>query len=39
MMLQIAALLVEEGDVELERPEAVSVSYPTFFEDIRSLLK
>ncbi|MDR0920851.1 MAG: 3-phosphoshikimate 1-carboxyvinyltransferase [Lactobacillales bacterium] len=37
MMLQIAALLVEEGDVELERAEAVSVSYPTFFDDLAKL--
>ncbi|WP_099222262.1 3-phosphoshikimate 1-carboxyvinyltransferase [Listeria costaricensis] len=38
MMLQIAALLVQEGEVELERAEAVSVSYPAFFEDLATLL-
>lgn len=37
MMLQIAALLVTTGEVELERSEAVSVSYPNFFEDVASL--
>lgn len=31
MMLQIAALLVEEGEVELDQAEAVAVSYPHFF--------
>ena len=30
MMLQIAALLVKEGTVELDKAEAVSVSYPAF---------
>lgn len=37
MMLQIAALLVKDGSVELEKPEAISVSYPTFFEDLSKL--
>lgn len=37
MMLQIAALLVSEGDVELEKADAVSVSYPAFFQDLESL--
>lgn len=37
MMLQIAALLVAEDEVELERSEAVSVSYPAFFEDLATL--
>ncbi|MGM0124268.1 3-phosphoshikimate 1-carboxyvinyltransferase [Enterococcus sp. AZ194] len=38
MMLQIAALLVEEGEVKLDQAEAVSVSYPDFFTDLMTLL-
>ncbi|MBC1520528.1 3-phosphoshikimate 1-carboxyvinyltransferase [Listeria aquatica] len=38
MMLQIAALLVKEGEVELEKAEAVAVSYPDFFDVIKSLI-
>lgn len=38
MMLQIAALLVQEGQVELAQAEAVSVSYPHFFTDLESLV-
>ncbi len=37
MMLQIAALLVQDGEVELEKADAVSVSYPSFFDDVKSL--
>ncbi|MTD38929.1 3-phosphoshikimate 1-carboxyvinyltransferase [Erwinia sp. CPCC 100877] len=37
MMLQIAALLVKEGSVELEKAEAISVSYPAFFADLEKL--
>lgn len=37
MMLQIAALLVEDGSVILEKSEAISVSYPTFFDDLNKL--
>nr|WP_248629446.1 3-phosphoshikimate 1-carboxyvinyltransferase [Enterococcus cecorum] len=37
MMLQIAALLTEEI-VELDKAEAVAVSYPQFFEDLASLI-
>jgi len=37
MMLQVAALLVKEGSVTLERSEAIAVSYPTFFEDLYKL--
>lgn len=37
MMLQIAALLVKEGAVELDKAEAVSVSYPAFFDDLERL--
>lgn len=36
MMLQIAALLTDE-DVELDRAEAVAVSYPHFFDDVTTL--
>lgn len=39
MMLQIASLLVKEGVVALERPEAISTSYPTFFDDLGKLEK
>ncbi|MDR1567216.1 MAG: 3-phosphoshikimate 1-carboxyvinyltransferase [Streptococcaceae bacterium] len=37
MMLQIAALLVKEGRVELERSEAIATSYPRFFADLAKL--
>lgn len=37
MMLQIAALLVKKGTVELDKAEAISVSYPKFFEDLTKL--
>ncbi|MDR3156393.1 MAG: 3-phosphoshikimate 1-carboxyvinyltransferase [Lactobacillales bacterium] len=37
MMLQIAALLVKEGMVELEHAEAVNVSFPMFFEELEKL--
>ncbi|WP_312498957.1 3-phosphoshikimate 1-carboxyvinyltransferase [Enterococcus sp.] len=36
MMMQIAALLTDE-DVELDRAEAVAVSYPHFFDDVTTL--
>ncbi|OTN90451.1 3-phosphoshikimate 1-carboxyvinyltransferase [Enterococcus sp. 7E2_DIV0204] len=39
MMLQIAALLVESGTVELDKAEAVSVSYPRFFDDLTKLFR
>ncbi|MGT2808097.1 3-phosphoshikimate 1-carboxyvinyltransferase [Streptococcus iniae] len=38
MMVAIAALLVKEGDVELEGHEAISSSYPKFFTDLERLL-
>lgn len=38
MMLQIAALLVKTDEVFLEKSEAISVSYPDFFEDLNQLL-
>ena len=37
MMLQIAALLTDEV-IELDKAEAVAVSYPHFFEDLASLI-
>jgi 3-phosphoshikimate 1-carboxyvinyltransferase len=37
MMNAIAALLVKDGDVELLNSEAVNVSYPRFFEDLKDL--
>lgn len=36
MMLQVAALLTDET-VTLEKPEAIAISYPTFFEDVAQL--
>lgn len=38
MMTAIAALLVE-GELELERAEAIQTSYPSFFEDLEKLSK
>ncbi|AYW45031.1 3-phosphoshikimate 1-carboxyvinyltransferase [Tetragenococcus koreensis] len=38
MMLQIAAL-VSKGNVELDNPEAIAISYPDFFQDIKHLVK
>lgn len=37
MMLQVAAL-ISKGEVLLDLPEAVAISYPKFFEDIESLI-
>ncbi|HEL0601652.1 TPA: 3-phosphoshikimate 1-carboxyvinyltransferase [Streptococcus equi subsp. zooepidemicus] len=37
MMIAIAALLVEEGQVTLERAEAILTSYPDFFKDLERL--
>ncbi|MBO0440955.1 3-phosphoshikimate 1-carboxyvinyltransferase [Candidatus Enterococcus ikei] len=37
MMLQIAALLVNDGTVRLDKAEAISVSYPAFFDDLNKL--
>lgn len=37
MMTAIAALLVEEGQVTLERAEAIMTSYPDFFKDLERL--
>ena len=37
MMGAIAALLVRDGDVELERAEAINTSYPSFFADLEKV--
>ncbi|MDO4667001.1 MAG: 3-phosphoshikimate 1-carboxyvinyltransferase [Streptococcus sp.] len=37
MMAAIAALLVKNGTVELERAEAINTSYPTFFADLEKV--
>ena len=37
MMTAIAALLVKNGTVELERAEAINTSYPTFFADLEKV--
>lgn len=39
MMLQIAALLVEDGEIELAEAEAVAISYPQFFSDLAKLVQ
>ena len=38
MMAAIAALLVSEGNVVLDLAEAINTSYPSFFEDLETLL-
>ena len=38
MMTAIAALLVNDGQVELVRAEAINTSYPNFFADLEDLL-
>ncbi len=37
MMTAIAALLVKQGQVHLDREEAIMTSYPTFFNDLERL--
>lgn len=37
MMVAIAALLVENGEIDLERAEAIQTSYPSFFDDLEKL--
>ena len=37
MMATIAALLVQDGDVYLDRAEAINTSYPSFFNDLEAL--
>lgn len=39
MMTAIAALLVADGEVELERAEAINTSYPSFFTDLKGLIQ
>ena len=36
-MAAIAALLVQDGDVYLDRAEAINTSYPSFFNDLEDL--
>ena len=38
MMTAIAALLVPDGEVELDRAEAINTSYPSFFNDLETLI-
>ena len=38
MIAAIAALLVRDGNVVLDRAEAINTSYPSFFEDLETLL-
>ena len=38
MMTAIAALLVQDGEVNLKRAEAINTSYPSFFSDLEGLL-
>lgn len=38
MMAAIAALLVKDGEVELERAEAIKTSYPNFFDQMEELI-
>ena len=38
MMTAIASLLVADGEVELDRAEAINTSYPSFFDDLETLI-
>ena len=38
MMTAIAALLVPDGEVVLDRAEAINTSYPSFFNDLETLM-
>ena len=38
MMTAIAALLVADGEVDLDRAEAINTSYPSFFDDLETLI-
>lgn len=38
MMTAIAALLVQDGEVDLKRAEAINTSYPSFFSDLEGLI-
>ena len=37
MMLQIAALIAT-GPTTLQQPEAINISYPDFFQDIKKII-
>ncbi|MGF3083634.1 3-phosphoshikimate 1-carboxyvinyltransferase, partial [Streptococcus pyogenes] len=37
MMTAIAALLVKQGQVHLDKEEAIMTSYPPFFKDLERL--
>ncbi|MGV3061570.1 3-phosphoshikimate 1-carboxyvinyltransferase, partial [Streptococcus hyovaginalis] len=39
MMTAIAALLSQDGEVVLDRAEAINTSYPAFFDHLESLVK
>ena len=38
MMVAVTALLVRDGNVVLDRAEAINTSYPSFFEDLETFL-
>ena len=38
MMTAVAALLVKEGEVDLDRAESINTSYPSFFDDLENLI-
>jgi len=38
MMTAIAALLVQDGEVNLQRAEAINTSDPRFFDDLENLI-
>ena len=38
MMTAVAALLVREGEVDLDRAESINTSYPSFFDDLENLI-
>ena len=38
MMTAIASLLVADGEVVLDRAEAINTSYPSFFDDLETLI-
>lgn len=38
MMTAVAALLVREGKVDLDRAESINTSYPSFFDDLENLI-
>ncbi len=38
MMLSIASLILKQGHIDLQGAEAIDVSYPTFFDDLKKLI-